>query len=85
MEMLRVQWTICIVLLAELLAVTTACPSDTCAVISSNKTSIATQVIEKLKAKRQNNNSFTFYIQPGTYNSTNGTQANFYYFSNITL
>ena len=83
--MLRVQWTICIILLAELLAVTMACPNDTCAVISSNNASIATQVINKLKAKRQNNDSFTFYIQPGTYNSTNGIQTNFYYFSNITL
>ena len=62
-----------------------ACPSDTCAVISSNETSIATQVIDTLKARRQNNDTFTFYIQPGRYNSTNGTQANFYYFSNITL
>ena len=85
MEMIRVQWTVCIVLLAELLAVTMSCPSDSCAVISSNETSIATQVIEILKAKQQNNDSFTFYIQPGRYSSTNGTQTNFYYFSNITL
>ena len=83
--MIGIQWTVCIILVAGLLAVTMACPSDTCAVISSNETSIATQVIDKLKARRQNNDSFTFYIQPGRYNSTNGTQANFYYFSNITL
>ena len=58
--MLQVQWTICIVLLSELIVVTMACPNDTCAVIDCNKTSIATQVINMLKDKRQNNNSFTF-------------------------
>ena len=61
-----------------------ACPSDTCAVISSNETSIATQVIEILKNKSRND-SFTFYIQPGTYNATDGTQTYFYNFINITL
>ena len=83
--MLRIQWTICFVLLpVELLAITVTCPNDTCAVINSSNTSIAEQVIDKLKAKRQND-SFTFYIKPGRYNSTNGNQTNFYYFSKITL
>ena len=85
MEMLRLQWTICIVLLVELLAVTMACPSDTCAVISSNKTSIATQVVDLLKERPDKNDSFTFYIQPGTYYATNGSRTIFYNFSNIIL
>ena len=84
MEMLRLQWTVYIVLLVELLAVTMACPSETCAVISSNKTSIAAQVIEELKNK-SSNDSFIFYIQPGTYNATDGTETHFYNFANITL
>ena len=74
-----------IALLAELLTVTTAYLSDTYAIIDSTETSLAMQVINILKATRQNNDSFTFYIQPGTYNATNGTQTEFYYFSNITL
>ena len=74
-----------IALLAELLTVTTAYLSDTYAIIDSTETSLAMQVINILKATRQNNDSFTFYIHPGTYNATNGTQTEFYYFSNITL
>ena len=85
MEMLNKEWILCILILAELLIATTACPSDTCAIINSNETSLATQVIDLLKTRRQNNDSFTFYIWPGTYNATNGTKSNFYYFSNITL
>ena len=84
MEMLRMQWAIYTILLSELLVATAACPSDTCAIINSTETSIAMQVHNLLKA-RQQNNSFTFYIWPGTYNATNGTQSNFFYFSNITL
>ena len=83
LEMLRTQWIVYIVLLGGLFAVTMTCPNDTCAVINSKETSLAKQVIDMLKERM--NNSFTFYIHPGTYNATNGTQANFYYFSNITL
>jgi len=73
------------VLLAEVLVVTIACSStNTCAIISSTETSLAMQVINLLKDRPQNN-SFTFYIQPGTYNATNGTQTNFYNFSNVTF
>ena len=85
MEMLRIQWTICIILLAEFIRVTVACPSDTCAIINSNKISIATQVIDLLKERPNINDSFTFYIQPGIYNATNGTRTIFYNFSNIIL
>ena len=78
------RWAICIILLSELLVATTACQSGTCAIINSTETSLAMQVINCLNT-RENNDSFTFYIWPGTYNSTNGTQSNFYNFSNITL
>ena len=50
------------ILLVEVLAVTMACPKDTCAVISCNKTPLATQVIKTLQDKQKNNDSFTFYI-----------------------
>ena len=85
MEMLNKKWILCILLLAELLIATTACLNDTCAIINSTETSLATQVIDKLKNRQQNSYSFTFYIWPGTYNATNGTQSNFYGFTNITL
>ena len=83
--MLRIQWTVYIALLGGLFAVTMTCPSDTCAIINSTESSLAMQVIDILKERTLNNNSFTFYIQPETYNATDGTQANFYYFLNITL
>ena len=85
MEMLRRKWILYILILTEALIATMACPSDTCAIINSTETSLAMQVIDLLKTKQQNNDSFTFYIWPGTYNATNGTQANFYNFSNIIL
>ena len=81
-------WTICIIILLSRLLVaalaSVACPSDTCAIINSTETSLAMQVINSLKNRPQNN-SFTFYILPGTYNATNGTQMNFFFFSNITF
>ena len=83
--MLNKEWILCILILAELLIATSACPSNTCAIINSNETSLATQVIDLLKNRQRNNDSFTFYIWPGIYIATNGTKSNFYYFSNITL
>ena len=83
--MLRMRWAICTILLLELLVATSACPSDTCAIINSTEIPLATQVIDLLKTRRQNNDSFTFYIWPGTYDATNGTQSNFYSFTNIIL
>lgn len=89
MELMRIWWNIyiCTILLAEVLSITmAACPSDTCAVINSSEMSLATQVINILNKERTNNNdSFTFYIQPKTYNTTNGTETDFYHFSNITF
>ena len=85
MEMLKRKWILYILILVELLVATTACPSGTCAIINCTDTSLAMQVINCLKTRQQNNGSFTFYIWPGTYNATNGTESNFYNFSNITL
>ena len=85
MKMLGVKWIISIILLVEVLAVTMACPNDTCAVINCTKTPLATQVIKALQDKQKNNDSFTFYIHPGTYDATNGDETHFYNFSNITL
>ena len=80
-------WTICIItLLSKLLVAAMACPSDTCAIINSTEASLAMQVINLLRNRPQSSNhSFTFYISPGTYNATNGTRTNFYFFSNITF
>ena len=83
--MLRMRWVIYTILLLELLVATTACPSDTCAIINSTEIPLATQVINMLKNRQQNNDSFTFYIWPGEYKSTNGTRSNFYGFTNITF
>ena len=85
MEILKWKWIIFILTLTETLVATSACPSDTCAIINSTETSLAMQVIDLLKTRRQNNDSFTFYIWPGTYNATNGTQSNFCSFINITF
>ena len=71
--------------MAELLVFTMACPSDTCAIINSTETSLAVQVTDILKNRPRGNDSFTFYIQPGTYNSTNGTRMVFFNFTNIIL
>ena len=79
------KWIIYCISMAELLVFTMACPSDTCAIINSTETSLAMQVIDILKNRPIGNDSFTFYIQPGTYNSTNGTRMVFFNFTNIIL
>ena len=78
-------WILCIAILVELLVAVIACPSnsDTCAIINSTKFSLATQVINTLKKMNQSNDSVTFYISPGMYNTTDGTHSNFFNFSNI--
>ena len=58
-----------------------ACPGSCDATINSTDTPISVQVIKLLEPRE--NNSFTICILPGVYNASNGTQLNFYNFSNI--